>query len=78
MQIFTYTEARSNLKKVLDAVVDHADIGVITRQQGRHVVVMSLEHYNSMKETLHLMSSVENAAHLAESIAQLREAKQIE
>jgi antitoxin YefM len=38
-------------------------------------VVMSLDHYNSLVETLHLLQSPANAAHLAKSIKQLRSGK---
>ena len=40
-------------------------------------VVMSLDHYNSLMETLHLLQSPANAAHLAKSIKQLRSGKAI-
>jgi antitoxin YefM len=49
-----------------------ADIAIITRRDGADAVVMSLAQYQSMAETLHLLSSPSNAAHLAESIAQYR------
>ena len=72
MQIFTYTDARNNLKTVLDRVIDDADVAVITRKEGQHAVVMGQEHYDSLMETLYLLSSPNNAARLNESIAQLR------
>lgn len=70
MRIVSYTEARNSLKSVLDSVEDDADIAIITRRDGGDAVVMSLAQYESMAETLHLLSSPANAAHLAESIAQ--------
>ena len=72
MRIVSYTEARNNLKTVLDGVEADADIAIITRRDGADAVVMSLAQYQSMAETLHLLSSPANAAHLAESIAQYR------
>ncbi|MCC4820628.1 type II toxin-antitoxin system Phd/YefM family antitoxin, partial [Vibrio lentus] len=42
-----------------------------TRRDSEDAVVMSLDHFNSMQETLYLMSSPKNAERLAESIAQL-------
>lgn len=77
MQVFTYTDARNNLKSVLDTVIDDADIAVITRKEGQHAVVMGQDYYNSLMETLHFMSSPSNAAHLAKSIAELRASKTI-
>ncbi|MEZ9739732.1 type II toxin-antitoxin system Phd/YefM family antitoxin [Vibrio splendidus] len=71
MNIVSFTEARNSLKSVLDRVVDDSDVTVITRRDSEDAVVMSLEHFNSMQETLHLMSSPKNAERLAESIAQL-------
>lgn len=78
MQIFTYTDARNNLKTVLDRVIDDSDVAVITRKEGQHAVVMGQDYYNSIMETLHLMSSPSNAAHLAKSIAELRASEAIE
>lgn len=75
MRIVSYTEARNGLKSVLDGVEADADIAIITRRDGADAVVMSLAHYQSMAETLHLLSSPANAAHLAESIAQYRAGK---
>ena len=75
MRIVSYTEARNGLKAVLDGVEADADIAIITRRDGADAVVMSLAHYQSMAETLHLLSSPANAAHLAESIAQYRAGK---
>lgn len=75
MRIVSYTEARNSLKSVLDSVEDDADIAIITRRDGGDAVVMSLAQYESMAETLHLLSSPANAAHLAESIAQYKAGK---
>ncbi|MDC5321076.1 type II toxin-antitoxin system prevent-host-death family antitoxin [Acinetobacter baumannii] len=78
MHILNYTDARKNLKSVLDQVIDDADVTIITRKEGQNAVVMGQDYYNSLMETLHLMSSPSNAAHLAKSIAELRASKAIE
>ena len=70
MRIISYSEARNGLKSVLDGVEDDADITIITRRDGGDAVVMSMAHYQSMAETLYLLSSPANAAHLAASIAE--------
>lgn len=75
MRIVTYTEARKNLKAVLDQVVDDADYTIIARRDGEDVVVMSLDHYNSLMETLYLLRSPANAEHLSKSIEQYRKAR---
>jgi antitoxin YefM len=76
MRIVTYTYARNTLKNVLDDVVRDADVTVISRRDAEgDAVVMSLDHYNSLMETLHLLQSPANAAHLAKSIKQLRDGK---
>ena len=76
MRIVTYTHARNALKNVLDEVVQDADVTIISRRDAEgDAVVMSLDHYNSLMETLHLLQSPANAAHLANSIRQLRGGK---
>ena len=72
MQVVSFTEARNNLKTVLDQVVNDADCTIITRRDAEDAVVMSLDYYNSLMETVHLLKSPANAAHLAKSIEQYR------
>lgn len=75
MNILTYSEARAGFKTVMDDVCkDHAPT-VITRVNGEHVVMLSLEDFNSMEETIYLLGSAKNASRLMESIAQLRAGK---
>jgi len=75
MRIISFTEARNGLKTVLDQVVNDADCTVITRRDSEDAVVMSLEYYNSLMETVYLLKSPANAAHLSESIEQFRQGK---
>ena len=75
MKIVSFTEARNGLKAVLDSVVNDADTTVITRRDSEDAVVMSLDYYNSLMETVHLLRSPNNAAHLNRSIAQYRAGK---
>lgn len=70
MKVVSFTEARNSLKAVLDAVVNDADTTVITRRDAEDAVVMSLDYYNSLMETVHLLRSPANAEHLQRSIDQ--------
>ena len=72
MRIISFSDARNSLRTVIDQVVEDADVTVITRRDAPDAVVMSLDHYNSLLETVHLLSSPANAAHLAKSINQAR------
>ena len=72
MKIVSFTEARNGLKAVLDSVVNDADTAVITRRDSEDAVVMSLDYYNSLMETVHLLRSPANAEHLNRSIAQFK------
>ena len=75
MQVISYSQARNSLKSVLDSVNDNADVTIINRRDAGNAVVMSLDHYNSIIETLYLMQSPANAAYLVESIAQFKASK---
>ncbi len=70
MRIVSYSEARNNLKVVMDRVVADADVTVITRRGSSNAVLLSQDHFDSLMETVHLLRSPANAAHLAQSIAQ--------
>ena len=75
MTVINYTEARNNLKQVLDSVVEDADYTIINRRDADDAVVMSLDYFNAMQETLHLLRSPKNVAHLEKSIAQYQVGK---
>ena len=70
MDTLSYTNVRADLARTMDRVNDDRTPIVITRQRGRSAVLMSLEDYNSLTETMHLLRSPRNAARLAESMAQ--------
>ena len=75
MKVVSFSEARNSLKAVLDGVVNDADTTIITRRDAEDAVVMSLDYYNSLMETVHLLRSPANAEHLARSIKQYRAGK---
>ena len=72
MRIVHFSEAQSDLKVVMDQVIADADYTVIIRREAPDAVLMSLDTFNSLVETLHLLKSPANAAHLARSIEQCR------
>ena len=75
MKIINFSDARNHLKSVIDQVVNDADVAVITRRDADDAVVMSLDHFNGLMETVHLLKSPANAAHLSKSIRQYRAGK---
>jgi antitoxin YefM len=70
MESLNYTSVRADLARTMDRVNDDRTPVLITRQRGRSAVLMSLEDYNSLTETMYLLRSPKNAARLAESMAQ--------
>lgn len=75
MRIVKFSEARSSFKGVMDRTIADADFTIITRRDAPDAVLMSLDTFNSLMETVHLLKSPANAAHLAESIDQYRKGK---
>ncbi len=71
MNIISYTDARNNLKSVLDQVIVDATHTVIHRRDAEDAVVMSKSEYDGMMETMHLLASPRNANRLMESLEQL-------
>ena len=71
MDVMTYTDARASLKDVMDRVIHDRVEVVVTRKKREAVVMISLDEYNAIQETLHLQKSPENARRLQSSIAQL-------
>jgi antitoxin YefM len=78
MRVVNFSEARNSLKNVIDQVIDDADYTVIARRDAPDAVLMSLETFNSLMETVHLLRSPANAAHLARSIDQYRQGRVVQ
>ena len=75
MDAMTYTQVRQNFAAVMNDVCDdHAPV-IITRQRSEPVVLMSLADYNSIQETLYLMKSPANYAHLMQSIEEVKKGR---
>ncbi len=72
-----YSEFRTGLKSYLDSVEDDNETLIIKRKSGKGTVMISLDEYNSIMETLHLLSSKRNADRLYESIQQMKSGKTI-
>ncbi len=70
MKVMTISEVRRDFAAVVDAVIDDVEETVIPRGGGRAVVIVSLDEWNSMKETLRLLDTPGRASRLLESIAQ--------
>ena len=70
MRIVSFSEARGNLKTVIDKTVEDADVTIITRRGSANAVLLSEELFNSLMETVYLLRTPANAAHLARSMAQ--------
>lgn len=73
-----YSEFRMGLKKFLDSVEDDNETLIIKRKSGKGTVVISLDEYNSLMETMHLLSSKKNADRLYESIEQMKSGNIVE
>ncbi|MCP5204173.1 MAG: type II toxin-antitoxin system prevent-host-death family antitoxin [Pseudomonadales bacterium] len=78
MKVVSFSDARNRLKSVLDRVANDQDYTIISRRDADDAVVMSLDQFNSLMETVHLLKSPANAAHLAKSIKQFQSGKTVE
>jgi antitoxin YefM len=75
MKVVNYTEFRNKLAENLNRVNEDSEIMIVSRSKGKNVVVMSLEEYNAIQETLHLSSSNTNRKRLDEAIAEMNAGK---
>jgi antitoxin YefM len=77
MKVVNYSEFRSNLTENLNAVNENREIVIVSRTQGKNVVVMDLDEYNSIQETLHLTSTKANRKRLEEAIEEMKKGKSV-
>ena len=71
MKTMTYSESRAKYAETLNAVADDREEVIITRAGHEPVVIVSLDEYESLKETAYLLKSPENARRLLASIDRL-------
>ncbi|MFT5114253.1 MAG: antitoxin YefM [Parasphingorhabdus sp.] len=71
MDTISYSEVRSKLAKTMEKVCDDHSPIVITRNNSRSVVMISLDDYSAMEETTYLLRSPKNARRLLESVAEI-------
>ena len=72
MIVKNVTEFRKSLSETLDQVTDNDEKLIISRSADKDVVVISLREYNSMEETLYLMSSTKNKVRLDRALEDSR------
>tara|TARA_B100000949_G_C14214145_1_gene421577 strand:+ start:910 stop:1167 length:258 start_codon:yes stop_codon:yes gene_type:complete len=70
METVNYSDFRSNLKHWFDKVINDVSGIVIKRKGGNELVLISLDEYNSLKETIYLLTG-ENRDVLLKSIQEL-------
>lgn len=78
MHVTTYSDARAHLKEVMDRAIHDREEVIVTRRKGEAVVIVSLDDWNSMQETMHLLSTRANAEALRSAIAELDAGQGIE
>jgi len=75
MQPVIYSNARNNLRELINSVCDDFEEYVISTKDDKKAVLISFDEYSAMKETLYLLSSKNNRDRLLESIKEVEEAK---
>jgi antitoxin YefM len=70
MKTATITDFRQKMKEHLDNIQEDQDILILTGPKKKDFVILTLETFNAMEETAHLLSTSGNTKRLMESIAQ--------
>jgi len=71
MQAVFYSQARNNLRGLINKVCDDYDEYLITTKDDKAAVLISYDEYSSMKETMYLLSSKANRDRLNEAVDQI-------
>jgi antitoxin YefM len=75
MRVINYSDFRDNLSQNLKEVNQDREILIVAREEGQSIVLMDLEEYNSIRETLHLTSSKTNSDRLDDAVNEMNEGK---
>lgn len=75
MQTVFYSQARNNLREIINRVCNDFDEYIITTKDDKSAVLISYEEYSSMKEMMYLLSSKTNRDRLNEAIDEIENLK---
>jgi antitoxin YefM len=68
----TYTQARNQLKALMDSAVDDREIVVVKRRSGGDVALIAADELAGLLETAHLLRSEKNAERLLRALNRAR------
>jgi len=71
MQAVLYSQARNNLRAIINNVCDNFEEFMITTKEKQTAVIISQSEYNSMKETIYLLSSKNNRDRLLDAVDEI-------
>ncbi len=74
MNAVLYSQARNNLRSIINQVCDNFEEFIITTKDKQSAVLISQAEYNSMKETIYLLSSKNNRDRLLDAVDQIENA----
>ncbi len=75
MQAVFYSQARNNLREIINKVCDDFDEYIITTKDDKTAVILSYDEYSAMKETIYLLSSKNNRDRLNDAVDQIESLK---
>jgi antitoxin YefM len=68
----TYSQARDQLKALMDRAVEDREVVVVRRRSGGAVAIIAADELESLTETAHLLRSPKNAERLLAALARAR------
>ena len=77
MQAVAYSQARNNLRDIINQVCENFEEFIITTKSKQNAVLISQDEYNAMKETMYLLSSKNNRDRLLDAVDEIENLKYI-
>jgi len=79
MRAITYSNARKNLRALIQNVCKNSEPTIIvSNQPEEQAVLVSLDDFQAMEETAYLLGSPANRAHLEKSLQEAKDGKLVE